>query len=144
MIQVKGVRSGQTFSARPWMEIPFLMDIPTLPIFFVPYPETMVLWIPLSLYTKLPGRSHHDLLKTIDKVWHPDPGSLQVDDGIEHSLARSVIGDVPTPCGLDNINPFFGQKTLPTPQGFPAPLFCLTCRPPGAGQKEPGLPRTGS
>ena len=44
--------------------------------FPLPDPETVVLRIPSGLYTKLPGRSHHDSLKTVDKVGHPDPGRI--------------------------------------------------------------------
>ena len=83
LIQVNGVRSGQTFNARPWMETPFLMESPTLPIFLSPTQRPWFFGSRPASTPKLESRPPHNFLKTVNKIGHPDPGSLQVDDGIE-------------------------------------------------------------
>jgi hypothetical protein len=90
-----GVRSGSTFRASPWK-----------------------LTVAAGRDTEVAAGADHDFFQPVHHVHDADSHPRQVHDGVDHQLARAVVGDVAAALDLEDRDPaacerFLGhEKTL--------------------------------
>jgi hypothetical protein len=107
------VRSVRTFSASPCIVTHLRTRTPIAQTFANSVPAGP----PRSTHTPvasgitdareavLRDRVDHRLLEQADVLDDPQPRPLQIHDRVEHHLPRAVVGDVPAPIGLADLDP---------------------------------------
>ena len=91
--------------------------MPILPI-LVADPDTAVDRVAHGSHPPFGGDD--DFFQKMDEVFDTHFGRLQVEDQVGHQLARTVIGDVAAPFGLDDLDAGVCEEVGRNDQVFPA------------------------